>query len=91
MEHQHQQVAGRGQLHQHQVQGQVGCQEEGVPRGLLHEATSLLLALGLGSLAGITGTFTAGFVCLAVAAGLAALSVHARERAWRSRRVEVAL
>ena len=50
-----------------------------------------LLALGLGSLAGVTGTFTAGFVCLAAAAGLAAFAVHAREpragaRAeWRSR------
>jgi len=46
-----------------------------------------LLALGLGSLADATGTFAAGFACLAAAAALAALAAATRDRVWRARPV----
>jgi NNP family nitrate/nitrite transporter-like MFS transporter len=42
-----------------------------------------LLALGLGSLAGATGTFATGFVVLAIAAATTVAAVRLRSRAWQ--------
>jgi NNP family nitrate/nitrite transporter-like MFS transporter len=42
-----------------------------------------LLPFALGSLEGSTGTFAAGFLVFAAAAGVAALAVSRRERAWQ--------
>jgi NNP family nitrate/nitrite transporter-like MFS transporter len=44
-----------------------------------------LLPFALGSLEGSTGTFAAGFLVFAAAAGVAALAVSRRERAWQQR------
>ena len=44
-----------------------------------------LLPFALGSLEGSTGTFAAGFMLFALAAGLASYAVTRRQRAWRTR------
>ena len=51
-----------------------------------------LLPFALGSLKGSTGSFAAGFVIVAVAVGVASLSVNRRQRVWaRSWDLEVAV
>ena len=51
-----------------------------------------LLPFALGTLKGSTGSFTAGFAIVAVAVGVASLSVNRRQRVWaRSWELEVAV